>query len=133
MAKIICNSSLRDPMSILFKGIQNRQTKFFQKGVSSMALKDSSVMVGIPEELLPLLNDLVHGKSVDENVLISLAISFFVGKTVSLAKASEIAGLSLNDFIYILNTRNIPWSEYTESDFLRDSVAIRELVRESGD
>jgi predicted HTH domain antitoxin len=133
MAKIICNSSLRDPMSILFKGIQNLQTKFFQKGVSSMALKDSSVMVGIPEELLPLLNDLVHGKSVDENVLISLAISFFVGKTVSLAKASEIAGLSLNDFIYILNTRNIPWSEYTESDFLRDSVAIRELVRESGD
>ncbi len=133
MAKIICNSSLRDPMSILFKGIQNLQTKFFQKGVSSMALKDSSVMVGIPEELLPLLNDLVHGKSVDENVLISLAISFFVGKTVSLAKASEIAGLSLNDFIYILNTRNIPWSEYTESDFLRDSVAIRELMRESGD
>jgi len=133
MAKIICNSSLRDPMSILFKGIQNLQTKFFQKGVSSMALKDSSVMVGIPEELLPLLNDLVHGKSVDENVLISLAISFFVGKTVSLAKASEIAGLSLNDFIYILNTRNIPWSEYTESDFLQDSVAIRELVRESGD
>ena len=133
MAKIICNSSLRDPMSILFKGIQNLQTKFFQKGVNSMALKDSSVMVRIPEELLPLLNDLGHGKSVDENVRISLAISFFVGKTVSLAKASEIAGLSLNDFIYILNTRNIPWSEYTESDFLRDSVAIRELVRESGD
>jgi predicted HTH domain antitoxin len=98
-----------------------------------MALKDSNVMVRIPEELLPLLNDLVHAKSVDENVRISLAISFFVGKTVSLAKASEIAGLSLNDFIYILNTRNIPWSEYTESDFLQDSVAIRELVRESGD
>lgn len=103
------------------------------KGGNSMALKDSNVMVRIPEELLPLLNDLGHGKSVDENVRISLAISFFVGKTVSLAKASEIAGLSLNDFIYILKTKNIPWSEYAESDFLRDSVTIRELVKESGD
>lgn len=87
-------------------------------------------MVRILDELLPLLNDLVYGKSVDENVRISLAISLFVGKTVSLAKASEIAGLSINDFIYILKTKNIPWSEYTESDLLRDDIAIRELVRD---
>ena len=89
-----------------------------------MVIKESSVSVSIPNELLPLLRDLANGKSVDENVLISLAISLFVAKTVSLSKASEIAGSSLNDFIYILKSKNISWGEYTESDYTRDGVAI---------
>lgn len=66
----------------------------------------------------------------DENVRISHAIGLFVAKTVSLAKASQIAGLSLNDFIFILKTKKIPWSEYTESDLLRDHIAIQDLTRE---
>ena len=98
-----------------------------------MALKESSVTVNNPNELLPLLHDLANGKSVDENVRISLAISLFVSKTVLLARASEIAGLSLNDFIYILKIKNIPWGEYSESKLLRDEIAIRDLVRESGE
>lgn len=98
-----------------------------------MALTESCVSVNIPKDLLPLITDLANGKSVDENVRILLAISLFVAKTVSLSKASEIAGSSLNDFIYILKSNNIPWGENTESDYTRDGVAIQELVREQGE
>ncbi|MDD3023567.1 MAG: UPF0175 family protein [Syntrophomonadaceae bacterium] len=94
-----------------------------------MVIKESSVSVSIPNELLPLLRDLANGKSVDENVRISLAIGLFVSKTVSLARAGEIAGLSLNDFIFIVKTKNIPWVDYTETDLDRDEMAVQELIR----
>ena len=70
-----------------------------------MELRGNNAVV-IPEDLLPLLDDLAHGDSLDKNVRISIAISFFVAKSVSLARASEIAKLSLNDFIYILKLKN---------------------------
>ena len=84
----------------------------------------------MPEDLLPLLDDLAHGDSLDKNVHISLAISFFVAKSVSLARAAEIAQLSLNDFIYTLRLKNIPWSEYTDEDMIEDEIAIKDLLRE---
>jgi len=98
-----------------------------------MALKEPNVSVKIPNELLPLLSDLANGQSVDDNVRISLAISLFVAKTVSLARASEIAGQSLNDFIYLLQSKGIAWGEYTESDFISDAKAVNELLRELGE
>ena len=87
-------------------------------------------MVAIPKEILPLLDDLAHGDSLDENVLISIAISLFVAKSVSLARASEIAELSLNDFIYTLKLKNIPWGEYTDEDLTEDEIALKDLLKE---
>lgn len=95
-----------------------------------MALRESDVSVNIPGNLIPLLDDLAHGNTLDDNVRISLAIGLFVTKTVSLARAAEIAELSLNDFIYILTAKNIPWSEYTEKDMMQDNMAIKDLIKE---
>lgn len=93
-----------------------------------MELKRNTVV--IPEDILPLLNDLAHGNSLDENVKISMAISLFVAKSISLARAAQIAGVSLNDFIYTLKLKNIPWSEYTEEDMIEDEIAIKDLLKE---
>lgn len=90
--------------------------------------KNNSVV--IPEDVLPLLDDLAHGDSLDKNVGISIAISLFVAKSVSLARAAEIAKLSLNDFIYTLKLKNIPWGEYTEEDIIEDEIAIKDLLKE---
>ena len=94
-----------------------------------MELRRNNAVV-IPEDLLPLLDDLAHGDSLEKNVRISIAISFFVAKSVSLARASEIARLSLNDFIYTLKIKNIPWGEYIDEDMIEDEIVIKELLRE---
>ena len=94
-----------------------------------MELRRNNEVV-IPEDLLPLLDDLAHGDSLDKNVRISIAISFFVAKSVSLARASEIAQLSLNDFMYTLKLKNIPWGEYTDEDMIEDEIVIKDLLRE---
>lgn len=98
-----------------------------------MTSKEAQVSVNIPDELLPLLKDLAHGSSADENVIISLAITLFVARTVSLARASEIAGLSLNDFVYVLKINNIPWGEYSEKDILHDDLVMEDVIRELGE
>lgn len=95
-----------------------------------MALEQSVINVKIPEEMIALLDDLASGKSVDEGVRISIAIGLYAGKTVSLARASELAGLSLGDFIDILRSKNIPWGEYTEEHMKQDEIAVKEILRE---
>jgi len=98
-----------------------------------MEVKEPNVSVTIPNELIPLLSDLANGQSVDDNVRISLAISLFVAKSISLARASEIAGLSLNNFICLLQSKGIAWGEYIESDYISDAKAVNELLKELGE
>jgi predicted HTH domain antitoxin len=80
-----------------------------------------------------LLDDLAHGNSVNDNVRVSIAISLFVSKTVSPARAAEIAELSLNDFIYTLKVKKIPWGEYSDEDIVQDDIAVKDLLRELGE
>jgi predicted HTH domain antitoxin len=94
-----------------------------------MELRRENAVV-IPQDILPLLDDLAHGNSLDENVRISISISLFVAKSVSLARAAEIAQLSLNDFIYTLKLKNIPWGEYTDEDLIEDEIAIKDILKE---
>jgi len=97
-----------------------------------MALKEFRVTLKIPEELLHLLNELAQGKNLEDNVKISLAIGLFLAKIVSLGKASEMAGLSLNDFIFLLQSNNIPWKEYSDEDLQYDLQALNEVKSNYG-
>lgn len=89
--------------------------------------------VKIYSGLLLLLDALAHGNSVSDNVKISIAISLFVTKTVSLARSAEIAELSLNDFIYILKLNKIPWGEYSDEDSIQDDITVKDLLKELGE
>lgn len=91
-----------------------------------MGSKQVQVSFKIPGELVHLLAEFAHGKSNDDNVRISLAVGLFLAKTVSLGKASEIAGLPLNDFIFLLKTNNIPWKDYCTEDLFMDEQIINE-------
>jgi len=63
--------------------------------VGKINLAAEKNIVSIPKDMLPLLERMVHGKNNEENVLISLSISLFLSKTVSLAKTASLAGISL--------------------------------------
>lgn len=86
--------------------------------------------VSIPDEFLPVVNDLKIGKNVDDKVRVSLAIGLFVGKQVTLARAAELAGKSLADFIDVLRSYQIPWMDYTEKHLMEDESTIQELLNE---
>ena len=72
------------------------------------------------------------GSNLEEKVNVSLAISLFAGKQVSLAKAAELANKPLTDFMDVLKKINIPWSEYTADTKNSDDLAIRVILQETG-
>lgn len=51
---------------------------------------------------------------------------------MTLARAAELAGMSLSDFIDMLAEKDIPWIEYTEEDKKMDDIAIAKLISEKG-
>lgn len=86
-----------------------------------------SFQVNLPKEFLPLI-DALEGPNLDAKVKISLALGLFVNKQVTLARAAELSGKSLGEFIDLLRSKNIPWMEYTEEHLKDDERVIRELL-----
>jgi predicted HTH domain antitoxin len=84
--------------------------------------------VRVSQEFLNIIDRTGIGKTIDEKVKLSLAIGLFVEKAVSLARAAELAGKPLAIFIEILQTKRIPWMEYTEDHFADDLAAIQKYT-----
>lgn len=61
-----------------------------------------------------------------------LSIGLFVEKEVTLARAAELAGKSIIEFINILDLKNIPWLEYGEEHLKQDNIAINKYIIEEG-
>lgn len=97
-----------------------------------MVSEPSYENVRIPEEFIKILSKTGVGKSIDEKVKLSLAISLFLEKTVTLEKASELSGKPLANFIEILQSKGIPWMDYTEENIEEDDFAIRKYFDELG-
>ncbi|SFE58055.1 Predicted antitoxin, contains HTH domain [Alteribacillus iranensis] len=96
-----------------------------------MAMEDSKARVGINPEFLPFLKGKnVH--SIDEDVNLSLAIYLFTAKKLTLARAAELCGKSLSDFIQILMDHNIHWAEYTKEHKEQDDETIEWILKEDG-
>lgn len=88
--------------------------------------------IKLNEDLTAFINRLAFlGSSLEEKVNVSLAISLFAGKQVSLARAAELANKSLTSFMDILKRINIPWSEYTEEIKDSDELAIKLILQGS--
>lgn len=91
---------------------------------------NKSLNVSLSAEMVDLMADSIQGKSLEDNLKTILAISFYVTNTVSLAKASELAGMSLSEFIQVLQLKGVPWSEYTKSEMEADNTTIDLLLNE---
>lgn len=88
--------------------------------------------IKLNEDLSVFINRLAFlGNSLEEKVNVSLAISLFAGRQVSLARAADLANKSLAAFMDILKRINIPWCEYTEEIKDSDDLAIKLILQES--
>jgi len=91
------------------------------------------ISLDLSNDLIPLIEDLGLSKSLNDNITISIAIALFISKSVSLARAAEIAEVDLVDFMDLLKNKNIPWNEYTEDEFRLDRIALKDFKDEVGD
>jgi len=91
------------------------------------------ISLDLSNDLIPLIEDLGLSKSLNDNITISIAIALFISKSVSLARAAEIAEVGLVDFMDLLKNKNIPWNEYTEDEFRLDRIALKDFKDEVGD
>lgn len=91
-------------------------------------LEKNSTNVHIPPEIISILEKSASGKNLDEKIRLSLAIGLFVDKTVTLERASELAGKSIANFIDLLRVKRIPWMEYTEEHLAEDELAIKKYM-----
>lgn len=87
--------------------------------------------VTLPEEFIPFL-DKISGDSIDQKVRLAFTINLFISKTVTLEKAAELSGLSLLDFMDVLEEQGIPWGEYTDEHKKQDDLVIKKMLKEIG-
>jgi predicted HTH domain antitoxin len=62
-----------------------------------------------------------RGTTIDEKLRFSLALGLFVSGDVSLAKAAQVAGNNLPEFMGVLQGLNLPAFSYTE-EMLADDL-----------
>ena len=56
----------------------------------------------------------------------------FTARKLTLARAAQLCGKSLSDFIQILIAHNIHWAEYTEEHKKQDDETIEFILNEDG-
>ena len=95
-----------------------------------MAIEESKFKITIKPEFLPLLAKSKADKTIDDKVNLSIAVFLFTERAVTLARAAELAGKSVGEFINILINHNIPWAEYTEEHKRQDDDAIQYILGE---
>lgn len=96
-----------------------------------LAMDESKAKVGINPGFIPFLKG-AHVNSIDEDVNISLALYLFTARKITLARAAELGGKSISDFIQILINHNIHWAEYTEEHKNQDDETIDFILKEDG-
>lgn len=56
----------------------------------------------------------------------------YTAKKLTLARAAELSGKKISDFIQILIDHNIHWAEYTDEHKKEDDETIEYVIREDG-
>lgn len=89
------------------------------------------IKLNLPEEFIPFL-DYIEGDSIEQKIRIALSVNLYINGSVSLAKAAELSGESLEQFMELLKEQDIPWGEYTEDMKKQDDRVIRKMLKEMG-
>ncbi len=98
-----------------------------------MATPTTHVHLELPTDLIPILDQLGAGRTVDDHVRISFAIGLYTSHSVSLARAADISHQSLADFIHILQQRQISWTQYDDEALAHDMAFVAEHSRDNDD
>lgn len=81
------------------------------------------------EEFRPFVKNVGKSEDFHDSLKRSLAILSFATKQVSLSKAAELSGMTLNDFIDLLTQHNIPSVIYTKEQLEEDLKSVEEIIK----
>jgi len=85
-----------------------------------------NISLSIPDDIVFEVKSLLNtGATINTKLQLSLAIGMFVSQEISLAKAAQLAGKNLADFMSILRELSIPAFSYTK-DMLEDDLTFLE-------
>jgi len=93
--------------------------------------KTERIEIDLPEDIIFAMRGVEKPEEVKKKLKIALAILLFQERTISLGKATELAGMSRVRFVEVLKEHAIPAFEYGEKDFERDQQVIaryREII-----
>ena len=86
-----------------------------------------SLMLKVPSDLLSLLRK--SRQEMEQQVQLWVALELFRQRKISAGKASELAAISLSEFMDLTRQHGVEWVSYTD-DELR--VEIREAISLGG-
>lgn len=75
-------------------------------------------------DFIPYVNQFDIGNDTNEKFKISMSIGLFLGKVVSLERASELAGKTVNEYVKMLIEKNIVWANYTNESDKMDDISL---------
>ncbi|MFB0545710.1 MAG: UPF0175 family protein [Anaerolineae bacterium] len=83
----------------------------------------------LPEDVYLTLQSVGFNKErLNERLKQELAMKLYADQSLSLGKASRMAGMSRADFMELLLRNGLAVIEYTEEDYEKDTATIRRLL-----
>jgi len=86
--------------------------------------KTERIEIDLPEDIIFAMRGLEEPEEIKNKLKIALAAFLFQERSISLGKATELAGTSSVKFIEVLKEHGISAYEYSEKDFERDQQVI---------
>ncbi|MGR3310185.1 MAG: UPF0175 family protein [Candidatus Brocadiales bacterium] len=87
-------------------------------------IKTERIEIDLPQDIIFAMRGLEKPEEVKKKLKIALAIFLFQERSISLGKATELAGISRVKFKEVLEGHGIAAYEYDEKDFERDQQVI---------
>lgn len=87
-------------------------------------IKTERIEIDLPQDIIFAMKGLEKPEEVKKKLKIALAIFLFQERSISLGKATELAGISRVRFMDVLKEHGMTVYEYGEKDFERDQQAI---------
>ncbi|MBS3906242.1 MAG: UPF0175 family protein [Syntrophaceae bacterium] len=86
--------------------------------------KTERIEIDLPEDIIFVMKGLEKPEEIKKKLKIALAILLFQERSISLGKATELAGMSRVRFMEVLKEHGIPTYECGEKDFEKDQRMI---------
>ncbi len=85
-------------------------------------MNTQTITIDLPSDILLTLNE--NENELKQDIRFSLAIRLYKLQKLTIGKASQIAGLSRYDFEKLLSENDVPISNLTIDDVIKDSKSI---------
>ena len=85
-------------------------------------MNTQTITIDLPSDILLTLNE--NENELKQDIRFSLAIRLYKLLKLTIGKASQIAGLSRYDFEKLLSENDVPISNLTIDDVIKDSKSI---------